>query len=950
MKEAKLCVLLTLATATGLMIRPAAESVAAAEAQVVLDSYQRVEGVDALSAQLRKETAEAKSHSFSRAWFDWELLLRRYIDQRRTDRGALKMLAAYFRGAVLDRYRALEARGEGHLFYVFNTSLEGDRSKRIFQGKTLQRDVHGGGSHGGWGSHARMMIFQELVERGLLTEEEQALFRRIVVQSLSERFLDFNGLERGANNRPYKNAGGIAAAVRVFPDLPRAQQLRAWIDRQWRELTEHGDIFEVNHFPYGGLHLSGLMDIAQQTGKIKQPEHRRLVCAIAKRYLLFNHGMGVRGNPNSAAESNARFTQEEVFANPWHATYYGDKLVPDFWYRAAKEFGAPEFLWAAVQTSIGPEPPQGTVSHQRRKQWQAAYQRRFQWFVRHGIEAKCPAGGSGVSLLCPTTHRIKERLYLCSGRRVDRPFASFYLYDRNNEYMHCFDDAMGRLYEYCVDGAKLIGSSGKYNGIFIGQSYYDMLMVRHPADAFPLHAALPEHGWANHAFLDQTAGVWRRASCSLPDVTHSRTGPDSDNWRYRPEIHQLWAWRRRDDPVGGAAANMDGLVYLNNQYTLRSVTLRFNGAPVAANAEQERQVDTVFVRNLRLAGPKGDVVLAKFDKRPKDFNVLRRKRSDTTAPWQELAAEISREVAEIAAADGAEVLRVNVEPGYEYAVRVGGFEHDFNLAEEYTRVGFDFKGLSTDPFLRYRQGWRYGQTNPPALVSDMVLNDRTIAPSHDVRGGILQSDSVRAEDHQGDSFGSFTYRNYFGAHATWTRDAVLTGEGYLVVRDVYTAGSETHGYRAGPVWCLRADGEWIQGQGDDGRPWRKFQNAPPDHDGRRNWFHAPAFDHAWWQKQQKRVLVYIHPAEDRTYGQLQHPSTPDFSRHVNTNSSWAASVVNAGRPSVFLSVLVPFDEGEDAAALAGSIHTRVGSEGRITAKIGMVRVSFGKDGTWSVQR
>lgn len=62
------------------------------------------------------------------------------------------------------------------------------------------------------------------------------------------------------------------------------------------------------------------------------------------------------------------------------------------------------------------------------------------------------------------------------------------------------------------------------------------------------------------------------------------------------------------------------------------------------------------------------------------------------------------------------------------------------------------------------------------------------------------------------------------------------------------------------------------------------------------------------------------------------------------------SVVKAGRPKVFLSVLVPFDEGENAAGLAKSINTRVGSQRDITAKIGMVRVSLSTDGTRSVQR
>ena len=116
--------------------------------------------------------------------------------------------------------------------------------------------------------------------------------------------------------------------------------------------------------------------------------------------------------------------------------------------------------------------------------------------------------------------------------------------------------------------------------------------------------------------------------------------------------------------------------------------------------------------------------------------------------------------------EGQKVMEVCVTPGYSYALRQKFLPREFNLADEYTRVSFEFKGHSQSTHLRYRQGWRYGQTESPALVSDMILNDRTVVPSHDVRGGILEPDSVLVEDRDGDSFGGFTYRNYFGARST----------------------------------------------------------------------------------------------------------------------------------------------------------------------------------------
>ena len=70
---------------------------------------------------------------------------------------------AYFRGAIFDRSRVLEAKGEGDMYYIFHTSMEGAKGKGFGDGHVFKRDVHGGGGHGGWGSHARMAIYEELV-------------------------------------------------------------------------------------------------------------------------------------------------------------------------------------------------------------------------------------------------------------------------------------------------------------------------------------------------------------------------------------------------------------------------------------------------------------------------------------------------------------------------------------------------------------------------------------------------------------------------------------------------------------------------------------------------------------------------------------------------------------------------------------------------------------------
>ena len=196
------------------------------------------------------------------------------------------------------------------------------------------------------------------------------------------------------------------------------------------------------------------------------------------------------------------------------------------------------------------------------------------------------------------------------------------------------------------------------------------------------------------------------------------------------------------------------------------------------------------------------------------------------------------------------------------------------------------------------------------------------------RGAILERDSLRAENKGDDSFGQFTYRNFYGARSRWTRQTVLTAEGVMVVRDEYEPCRDVDGYQASPCWLLMAEGE-IGAEG-------------------RNWFDAPARDHAWWQKQKKRVLLYLHPGKGLSIGQVAHRASQDIGGA--THNAFARAVVRAGEPQVWLSVLVPFNEGRDAAAVARKIRTSVDEKGSAAATVGRLKVTIGEDGAWSVKR
>jgi hypothetical protein len=648
----------------------------------------------------------------------------------------------------------------------------------------------------------------------------------------------------------------------------------------------------------------------------KFESERDFLYAHVRRYLDYVHGGGVRGNPNSA--SLVVTDRSKALTDPWNSAYYnGENNDAHVWYRLAKEFQSPEFLWASEQASLGGRPPDG---REVPPEYIAAYQRRYAWFVERGIEPKAPAGGSKIGYYSPVKHKVPERLYLCPGRESGKPFVSFYVYDRNNNYMHYNDDVMGQLYEYAVDGAKLLHTSGKYNSNAMKTpAAYDALWVQHPAVDFVTGRA-----------GDIPYGTWNTASMPLPGLLNSRHAPDSRNWCYDEEEG---VFRRTDDPEWGFAhGNMDGYWYLNNQFHLTSL-------------EFDLVDPVVELRELRLAGPKGDrSLIPSWKQIPKSLTVTAtaQENGDKRVVWRggDAFGEVVSLVAGKPGADGkrGRVLRIRGEDGIQYSVRLDDIDMTFDASRDYTRVLIDHNGrISAGEFYGSRGGHDAG----------FELNGRSEYITYDTRGGILVRDSLRAENRHGDSFGQFTYRNYLGAYSRWTRQTVLTEEGYLVVRDVYEPGRDVDGYVVGPCWLLRPDCGWRE----DDQPDR----GPTNHNPRQNWFDAPAWDHAWWQTQKKRILVWIHPGQGKTFGVTGHDTSADISRKMGfeyypTQNSHAKAIAKADTPEVFLSVLAPFNEGLPAREVAARIKTCVDNAANCTATVDRIAITVNANGTWRVER
>ena len=200
---------------------------------------------------------------------------------------------------------------------------------------------------------------------------------------------------------------------------------------------------------------------------------------------------------------------------------------------------------------------------------------------------------------------------------------------------------------------------------------------------------------------------------------------------------------------------------------------------------------------------------------------------------------------------------------------------------------------------------------------------------HYNRGGILVRESLRAENQDEDSFGQFTYRNYFGADSVWTRQTVLTAEGYLVVRDEYLPGPDVDRFQAAPNWMLKDRGD--------------SPNA------KRHWYDAPAMSHAWWQTQRKRVLLYMHPDRTLEFGQVAHGASQDLG-YGKLRSSFGKAILRDGKKQFWLAVLRPFNEGVHPRRVAALIQTKLTKNGQVLASIGSVTVNIKPDGEWFVAR
>ncbi len=118
----------------------------------------------------------------------------------------------------------------------------------------------------------------------------------------------------------------------------------------------------------------------------------------------------------------------------------------------------------------------------------------------------------------------------------------------------------------------------------------------------------------------------------------------------------------------------------------------------------------------------------------------------------------------------------------------------------------------------------------------------------------------------------------------------------------------------------------------------------------KNWFHAPAFAHAWWQNENIRVLLLVHHDGELEFGTIRQRHSQDTDPNI---TCFASRPIESGETERFLSVLMPYASSSGTARapiVPITTQVQVSDTGDCLAHIHGVTVRIQADGGWSVQR
>lgn len=745
---------------------------------------------------------------------------------------------------------AEDPQGAAKARYRLETILkQWEESPPISPTGKIDASIHGAGAR----ENMREDFFSQAHFFWLLLELERGnqLPASLLEASYPLAVASLHPMERGPNNRSYHFALAQAAAAKLYPQAPETKRWKAYAQAVWQDFAEPGDTYEPGYVEHNMLPLLELATILEKEKDLVAPHLKAFFVRVRKNV-----------SPSGLVIDPGDGDDQEGYPE-WLARYAALSRDGTFLWAAEKAMEAGNYGGYRDKYHRRPAPAQA----------HAAKQKVLGALYEQGLKPEVPADGSGVVSIFPKTYPIPDRLILNPSRGSGHPFAAFYLNDTAEALHHANEDNRGELYHYEVDGVLYLKRSSWQK--WAAQT--NTFVVSDPTLDFPWHATpgLKE-------------GHWYRGSANIRSI---RMNQPTAQWQLDPQEsdaspHLHLRLHDKKENLGYRWDNPRGLFGEHDQVPLQELTLSFNTFPapqaggwsekpsfpasigwyrdyrkVAPSAEPT----VVRLRDLQLAGPTGTKKLASFDQLPNNLRVVfypaGTKGSKATdgevippGRWGDFLKVVEDD-------DGKSTcVEVTCPPGRLDLV-LTDLDLNIDVTKEYPRLEVDYA---------YQQGAEKLLRAPIAVFLN-GLRFRSLYLDHQ-QGGVLKK--AEAESRGQDSYGIMQYAGVYTADSDWTRQAVLTAEGYLIVVDTFLPGPRANGLVAGPVWQLPMRA----------KAWEHGFSTPVDFPARQN------------------LLINLAGPEGTELGQQRQAKMWKLVEHA----VFARAELKAGQKARFVSVMRPF--------------------------------------------
>lgn len=748
---------------------------------------------------------------------------------------------------------------------------------------------------------AREKFFDSLFilkKYGMLTDEMDKYVKELLSNiNLCE--------ERGPNNRAANYAMGALSAAQLYPDHPKAGEWRSYALAVWNDWYIPGDSYEPCYVAHN---IPRLISLGKRLGKEKELKSDRL----RKVYYRYRDQVSPSGLVCSPGDGEPY--DMESYVKAFSSIM---EVCPD-----------PTILWALKKVYLA-----GNIKTGRRLE--SSFYEAFPQYKK--MKEKEPKVSSAVQLLFPDTYKSKDRIILSPSRESGKPFAQFWIQDDCNILYHGgVSDTRADLTHYEVDGTMIIADRGRYEW----PAWNNVFLVSEPDAEYPFRQTSGVHDgrWYNSSANLRMSRVYLPSSNYNVDSNHSGASVSFGLIDVNNPLGFSWG---NPKALSGKADNIQ-LDEVKIEFALipiageKSVGKIFKGRTWFGGYEYRNVCPSdipvdVYIKDLFIAGKKGEKILVPFDEITSNFK-FSFINPDEKQEFTEIPLSASDYSIVIDPETGKKVLRITTRHG-RTVMRIR-MNEKFNLTDDYSRMGLSYK------YVTPIEGW----TRVPIQLSinnhDLQFNMRLDRQ----QGGIMEDAKTITKG--GDSYGEVSYREIWTHDSEYKRQMLLTEEGVLVVLDEFKPGKKADGLVGGPVWHVPSSPICGDADGSTAR-----------------WFdaslhHYPsitrAFTNKYGEADKRLFITFVSPlgSENGIQYQPKHWKNDDyaiFSKHS----------LHENKPLRWLTVMIPHDKNISVRKVAQSLKStekdgvyniNVGISDKYWKKSKNIEILIDNLGNWNVKR